>query len=269
MGGATPKAKKAVSYYSPCGSASSRHGVVCTGKRLADSFDPKRTSGLDCGAPADGKGSYWRPVYNRRPKGGATVTRNHIPFEFDGTLDTVFQPTRTGWCMQSRSRRTARSWSAAIWAHRRTDTYYIARLDPTTGLADCSPQAEAVLSFQSRSRRMQDFGRRHFTSIGGKPRTESRGSIPTGLADSFDRTRILCIFKIAVQPDGKILAGGFFTSIGGQPRNYIARLDPITGLADSSTRMRAVILVLAVQADSKIFGGWRFPRNELHRRADT
>ena len=30
---------------------------------------------------------------------------------------------------------------------------------------------------------------------------------------------------IAVQPDGQVLAGGFFTSIGGQTRNYIARLE--------------------------------------------
>ncbi len=29
---------------------------------------------------------------------------------------------------------------------------------------------------------------------------------------------------LAIQPDGKILAGGFFTTLGGQPRNYIGRL---------------------------------------------
>ena len=40
--------------------------------------------------------------------------------------------------------------------------------------------------------------------------------------------------SIAVQPDGKILAGGDFTErIGGETRNYIARLDATTGLADS------------------------------------
>ena len=41
------------------------------------------------------------------------------------------------------------------------------------------------------------------------------------------------VYSIAVQADGKILAGGLFTSIGGQTRNQIARLDPATGLADS------------------------------------
>ena len=43
----------------------------------------------------------------------------------------------------------------------------------------------------------------------------------------------MILYSIAVQADGKILAGGIFTSIGGQTRNRIARLDPMTGLADS------------------------------------
>ena len=44
------------------------------------------------------------------------------------------------------------------------------------------------------------------------------------------------VLSIAVQADGKILAGGQFNganSIGGQTRNYIARLDATTGAADS------------------------------------
>src|SRR5437588_12321117 len=41
------------------------------------------------------------------------------------------------------------------------------------------------------------------------------------------------IHAIAVQADGKVVVGGNFTSIGGQMRNNIARLDPITGSADS------------------------------------
>ena len=38
------------------------------------------------------------------------------------------------------------------------------------------------------------------------------------------RTRTVIVYSIAVQADGKILAGGDFTSIGGQPRNLFARL---------------------------------------------
>ena len=36
--------------------------------------------------------------------------------------------------------------------------------------------------------------------------------------------RTIIVFSIAVQADGKILAGGFFTSIGGQSRSRFARL---------------------------------------------
>src|SRR5204862_8143109 len=46
----------------------------------------------------------------------------------------------------------------------------------------------------------------------------------TGLADSFDPNADSNVFSIAVQADGKILAGGQFTFIGGQTRNHFARL---------------------------------------------
>ena len=38
------------------------------------------------------------------------------------------------------------------------------------------------------------------------------------------RTRTAIVHSIAVQADGKILAGGYFTSIGGQTRSLFARL---------------------------------------------
>jgi uncharacterized delta-60 repeat protein len=58
----------------------------------------------------------------------------------------------------------------------------------------------------------------------------------TGLADSFDPKANSVVLSIAVQANGHILVGGNFNganSIGGQPRNYFARLDTATGLADS------------------------------------
>ena len=72
-------------------------------------------------------------------------------------------------------------------------------------------------------------------SIGGQTRNRiARLDATTGLADSFNpNANDTMSHSIAVQADGKILAGGFFTSIGGQTRNYIARLDATTGLADS------------------------------------
>src|SRR5207237_80935 len=67
---------------------------------------------------------------------------------------------------------------------------------------------------------------------------------------------------IVVQPDGKILAGGFFNganSIGGATRNRIARLDRATGLADSfDPNASAQVDAIVVQADGKILAGGVF-----------
>src|SRR4029077_6998849 len=67
------------------------------------------------------------------------------------------------------------------------------------------------------------------------------------------------VLSIAVQADGKILAGGYFTSIGGQTRNYVARLDATTGLADLfNPNANDVVKSIAVQADGKNLAGGFF-----------
>jgi uncharacterized delta-60 repeat protein len=81
------------------------------------------------------------------------------------------------------------------------------------------------------------------------------------------------VHSIAVQADGKILVGGTFDSIGGQPRNNIARLDPLTGLADffnsTNTGANNTVRSIVVQADGRILVGGAFtniglyPRNNI------
>ena len=62
-----------------------------------------------------------------------------------------------------------------------------------------------------------------------------------------------------VQTDGKILAGGAFDTIGGQARNYIARLDAVTGLADSfNPHASNSVQSIALQPDGKILVGGLF-----------
>ena len=99
-------------------------------------------------------------------------------------------------------------------------------------------------------------------SIGGQARNRiARLDATTGLADSFDPNANNIVRSIAVQADGKILVGGFFSgaNIGGQPRNFIARLDPITGLADSfNPNPNSTVFAIAVQADGKILAGGDF-----------
>ena len=84
------------------------------------------------------------------------------------------------------------------------------------------------------------------------------------------RTRTATVYSIAVQADGKILAGGGFTSIGGQTRNHIARLDATTGLADSfNPNANNDVYSIAVQADGKILAGGAFTTASADRRATT
>jgi uncharacterized delta-60 repeat protein len=140
----------------------------------------------------------------------------------------------------------------------------IARLDPTTGLADSfNPNANSVVEsivVQPDGRILAGGG---FTSIGGQTRNHiARLDATTGLADSFDPNANSFVESIAVQADGKILAGGSFAganSIGGQTRNRIARLDATTGLADSfDPNANGSVAAIAVQADGKILAGGGF-----------
>ena len=74
---------------------------------------------------------------------------------------------------------------------------------------------------------------------------------------------------LVAQPDGKILVGGSFfgtNSIGGQRRTLIARLDPVTGQADSfdpnanqaQCCLAPYVYAIAVQADGKVLAGGDF-----------
>ena len=100
-------------------------------------------------------------------------------------------------------------------------------------------------------------------SIGGQTRNRiARLDATTGLADSFNPNANAFVQTIAVEAGGKILVGGDFNganAIGGQPRNFIARLDPITGLADSfNPNANDTVETIAVQADGKILVGGFF-----------
>jgi uncharacterized delta-60 repeat protein len=160
----------------------------------------------------------------------------------------------------------------------------VARLDPTTGLADSfDPHAssnfgqETVFSFA-----MQRDGKIWvggiFNSIGGQTRRGiARLDPTTGLADRFNANANGNVVSVVVQPDGKILAGGDFSSIGGQPRRLIGRLDPATGMADSfnpnanDPNSLWSVYSLALQADGKVLVVGHFtrmggqPRNRIAR----
>ena len=64
---------------------------------------------------------------------------------------------------------------------------------------------------------------------------------------------------LAVQPDGKLLVGGYFATLGGEPRDQIGRLNADgTVDADFNPGAEGTVVALAVQPDGKIVVGGRF-----------
>ena len=108
-------------------------------------------------------------------------------------------------------------------------------------------------------------------SIGGQPRNFiARLEAATGSADSFNPNANGDVVSIAVQADGKILAGGDFTVVGAQTRNRIARLDATTGLADSfNPNANECCLCHRGAGGRQDFSGRHFQRSEQHRRSDA
>ncbi|HEV3393604.1 MAG TPA: delta-60 repeat domain-containing protein, partial [Chthoniobacterales bacterium] len=197
------------------------------------------------------------------------VSRNHIArLNPDGTLDAAFDPNANNFVLiiavQADGKILAGgtfTGANSIGGQTRNN---IARLDPTTGLADSwDPNANGFVQGIAVQADGKILTGGAFTSIGGQMRNHvARLDALTGLADSWDPNANIAVRSIAVQADGKILACGDFNganSIGGQTRNRIARLDATTGLADSwDPNANSFVRTIAVQADGKIVAGGDF-----------
>jgi uncharacterized delta-60 repeat protein len=109
-----------------------------------------------------------------------------------------------------------------------------------------------------------------FTTLGGGDiGTITRNRIGRLYADgsldsSFDPGANSSVFALAVQPDGKILVGGYYTRLGGGgtgtiTRCYIGRLNP-NGSLDTSFDPGGnnAVFAIAMQADGKILVGGDF-----------
>ena len=151
--------------------------------------------------------------------------------------------------------------------------YHFARLEPITGAADSfnSDTAGQIVSIT-----VQPDGKilvnGAFGYIGGQARNRIARLDPiTGLADSFDPNPGQgtqfgpWVEALAPQPDGKILAGGYFSAFtpNGEPqvaRNYAARLEADGGV-EQILNLNAIgvkIVATAIQPDGKIVIGGVF-----------
>lgn len=151
----------------------------------------------------------------------AGATRNRLArLNADGTIDAAFHPSATG----------------TVW----------------------------TLALQADGKVLAGGDFNGAASIGGQARNRVARLDPvTGAADGYNPGATGTVRVFALQPDGKLLVGGGFNgaaSIGGQARNRLARLDPVTGLADAfdPNANTGNVLALAVQADGKVLAGGEF-----------
>jgi uncharacterized delta-60 repeat protein len=237
------------------------------GQSPLDGFDPNANGAISVVVvQPDGKILVGGDFTTLSPNGGAAVTRNHIArLNPDGTLDTAFDPNATccvhAIALQPDGKILVGGGFSFIGGKLRNR---IARLDPITGQADSwNPDANwpvYTIAVQADGKILAGGNFNGANSIGGQTRNRiARLDPTTGLADSWDPNANERVNSIAVQPDGKILVGGYFNganSIGGQARSFLARLDPATGLADSwNANSNGGIGTIALQADGKILVG--------------
>ncbi len=144
---------------------------------------------------------------------------------------------------------------------------HIARLDPDTGGADpFDPNANGtvyLLALQSDGKIIVGGLFSGTNSIGGQPRNRIARLDPvTGRADRFNPSPNDRVNSVAIQANGKILVGGKFSgpdSIGGSGRDFLARLDPVSGLADSyDPEPNAAITSLCLLTDGKVLASGPF-----------
>ncbi len=229
---------------------------------LADSFDPNANSTVFAIAvQADGKiltGGFFGGVggqpRNRIARLDPTTgLADSFDANLSGTASEIFAIT-----VQSDSKILAGGFFAMIGGQTRSN---LARLDPTTGLADSfAPNASDEVHCIAVQADGKVLAGGFFTIIGGQSRNSiARLDPTTGAADSFNPNANNGVFAMAVQADGKILVGGDFFGIGGQQRHQIARLDPTTGLADSfDPSGNNAVRSIAQQSDGKILVGGSF-----------
>ena len=186
----------------------------------------------------------------------------------DGTLDAAFNPSANESVLSivvgADGRILAGGAFTSIGGQARNR---IARLNGMTGAADSfDPNANGVVYTVMMQPDGKILAGGEFTAFapnGGATVTRRRIvrlDPTTGSPDSFNPDSNGDVYSIAMQPDGKVLAGGAFGIIGGQTRLFIARLEATNGLADLTFAPNADQWVrsIVVQADGKILAGGQF-----------
>ncbi len=172
-----------------------------------------------------------------------TDPQPHRPARCHDRPGRFVQPERKRFCQCNRGAGGRQDFSGRLF--RRSNSIggqtrnRIARLDPTTGLADSfNPNAnERVNSIAVQADGNILVGGYFFgaNTIGGQTRNRiARLDPTTGLADSFDPNANSVVESITVQADGKVLSGRRFHAASADRRaTTLPGSIPTTGLADS------------------------------------
>ena len=139
------------------------------------------------------------------------VSRNNIArLNTDGTLDMAFNPNANGNVLTIAVQADGKILAGGTFSGANSiggqTRNCIARLDPTTGLADSfDPNANKLVHAIAVQADGKILVSGYFGSVGGQTRNYiARLDPTTGLADLFDPNANLYVYTIAVQADGKI-----------------------------------------------------------------
>jgi uncharacterized delta-60 repeat protein len=246
---------------------------------LDTTFDPRANNLVTAIAlQPDGKILVGGSFTSFAPKGGANITRNYIArLNADGTVDAVFNPNANDFINTITLQPDGKILLGG----------YFTALAPNGGAASArgktvrlngdgtldtafNPQPNDdvyALALQADGKILIGGAFDGFTPNGGA--NVARNVIarlnPDGTVDpAFDPNVEGNVQALAVQPDGKILAGGSFSSLapfGGASvtRNCLARLNP-DGTVDNAFNPSPdnYVRTLALQADGRILIGGRF-----------
>ena len=105
-----------------------------------------------------------------------------------------------------------------------------------------------------------------FTTVDGTGRNRiarlnGDGSLDVGLDSGTGASNV--VQAVVLQPDGKVLVGGYFTTVDGTGRNQIARLNAngsVDTLFDPGTGANGTVYAVALQTDDKVLIGGSFTR---------
>lgn len=102
----------------------------------------------------------------------------------------------------------------------------------------------------------------NFSKVGGVTRTDLARLNTDGSLDSSFNGNVngeTGLRSILIQPDNKIVIGGFFSSVRGATRNNLARLNPDSTLDTSfNPNVSTYVYTMAAQADGKLLIGGEF-----------